>query len=117
MEKYKSDRISLGLSRMYLLRKGKMCMTEKIKNAIQMLVNATYSDEWQGNEELTKAQHSAIRSLQAWEEVLNELEEKKDVEKLVPIGSTAMVKAYKYDESTICMAIEIINQKLAEIEE
>ena len=59
---------------------------------------------------------TAIRSLKAWEEVLNELEEKKDVYILVPISSTAMGKAYTYDDSTICMAIDIINQHLAEIE-
>lgn len=59
---------------------------------------------------------TAVRSLQSWSEVLNALEEKKDVYKLVPISSTAMGKAYTYDESTICMAIDIINQHLAEIE-
>ena len=28
-----------------------------------MLVNATYSDEWQGNEDLTAANHMAIEAL------------------------------------------------------
>lgn len=32
--------------------------------AIELLVNATYSEEWQGNEKLTKAQHMAIEALQ-----------------------------------------------------
>lgn len=31
--------------------------------AIELLVNATYSEEWQGNEKLTKAQHMAIEAL------------------------------------------------------
>lgn len=34
------------------------------QEAIRMLVNATYSDEWQGNEDLTTAIHMAIESLQ-----------------------------------------------------
>ena len=33
--------------------------------AIKLLVNATYSDEWQGNEQLTKANLMAIEALQA----------------------------------------------------
>ena len=32
--------------------------------AIELLVNATYSEEWQGNEQLTKAQHMAIEALE-----------------------------------------------------
>lgn len=32
--------------------------------AIKLLVNATYSEEWQGNEQLTKAQHMAIEALE-----------------------------------------------------
>lgn len=32
--------------------------------AIELLVNATYSEEWQGNEKLTKAQHMAIEALE-----------------------------------------------------
>lgn len=34
------------------------------KEAIQLLVNATYSEEWQGNEQLTKAHHMAIDALE-----------------------------------------------------
>ncbi len=33
------------------------------EEAIELLVNATYSDEWQGNERLTEAQHLAISAL------------------------------------------------------
>lgn len=33
------------------------------EEAIKMLVNATYSDEWQGNEDLTTANHMAIEAL------------------------------------------------------
>lgn len=34
------------------------------QEAIELLVNATYSEEWQGNEKLTKAQHMAIKALE-----------------------------------------------------
>lgn len=33
------------------------------KEAIKLLVNATYSDEWQGNEDLQTALHMAIDAL------------------------------------------------------
>ena len=32
--------------------------------AIKVLVNATYSDEWQGNEDVTTAQHMAVDALE-----------------------------------------------------
>ena len=35
----------------------------KIDEAIELLSNATYSDEWQGNEELTTANSMAINAL------------------------------------------------------
>lgn len=41
------------------MKKGTMTREE----AIKMLVNATYSDEWQGNEDLTTANHMAIEAL------------------------------------------------------
>lgn len=34
------------------------------EEAIKLLVNATYSDEWQGNEDLTTAHHMAIKALE-----------------------------------------------------
>ncbi len=34
------------------------------EDAIKMLVNATYSDEWQGNEDLTTAHDMAIKALE-----------------------------------------------------
>lgn len=34
-----------------------------IEEAIELLVNATYSDEWQGKEQLTKANLMAIEAL------------------------------------------------------
>ena len=52
-------------------RTGRMTREE----AIKLLVNATYSDEWQGNEQLTKANLMAIEALQR-EEHLVELEAK-----------------------------------------
>ena len=39
------------------------------EEAIQMLVNATYSDEWQGNENLTTANHMAIEALEQLEAI------------------------------------------------
>lgn len=44
------------------------------EEAIKMLVNATYSDEWQGNEDLTTANHMAIEALKqirAIESIIN----------------------------------------------
>ena len=38
------------------------------KEAIKLLVNATYSDEWQGNEDLTAAHNMAIEALEMVEE-------------------------------------------------
>ena len=34
------------------------------QEAIKVLVNATYSDEWQGNEDITTAQHMAVDALE-----------------------------------------------------
>ena len=34
------------------------------EEAIKLLVNATYSDEWQGNEDLTTAHNMAIKALE-----------------------------------------------------
>jgi hypothetical protein len=48
------------------------------EEAIQMLVNATYSDEWQGNEDLTTAHNMAIKSLEAWDKVIEEIKEQFD---------------------------------------
>lgn len=33
------------------------------EKAIDILVNATFSDEWQGNEDLTTAYHMAVEAL------------------------------------------------------
>lgn len=38
------------------------------EEAIKLLVNATYSDEWQGNEDLTTANNMAIEALETLEE-------------------------------------------------
>jgi hypothetical protein len=38
------------------------------EEAIKLLVNATYSDEWQGNEDLTTAHNMAIEALEMVEE-------------------------------------------------
>ena len=47
--------------------------------AIKMLVNATYSEEWQGNERLTEAQNMAISALERdrWHSELSEFPPKK----------------------------------------
>lgn len=34
------------------------------EEAIKLLLNATYSDEWQGNEDLTTAHNIAIQALE-----------------------------------------------------
>lgn len=43
-------------------RKAENGMTRE--KAIKLLVNATYSDEWQGNEDLTTARNMAIKALE-----------------------------------------------------
>lgn len=44
------------------------------EEAIEMLVNATYSDEWQGNEKLTTAHLMAIEALKREDTMLKEIE-------------------------------------------
>lgn len=86
-------------------------------NGVYLKYETQYRERAEYEERLAEWLEDYLYIKSAWSEVLQELEEKKDVYKLVPISSTAMGKAYTYDESTICMAIDIINQKLAEIEE
>lgn len=43
------------------------------EEAIKLLINATYSDEWQGNEDLTTAHNMAIKALEQ-EAVLDKIE-------------------------------------------
>jgi hypothetical protein len=43
------------------------------EEAIKLLVNATYSDEWQGNEDLTTANDMAIKALEFAEWVAEEM--------------------------------------------
>lgn len=55
------------------------------EEAIKMLVNATYSDEWQGNEDLTTANHMAIEALKEPEQkkgkwILSDEQQQEDVD-------------------------------------
>ena len=43
------------------------------EEAIKLLVNATYSDEWQGNEDLTTAHNMSIKALEFAEWVAEEI--------------------------------------------
>jgi uncharacterized protein (UPF0218 family) len=75
------------------------------EEAIKLLVNATYSDEWQGNEDLTTAHNMAIKSLEAWDKVIEEIEGQRDFN-------------IECDgESDLGMAIQIIKKHLGEVEE
>ena len=78
-------------------------MTEQIKSAIEFLQKRMYST--------SKEYKMAIRSLKAWEEVLNELENFNENEYLKDEGHR-----FGCNEG-ICYAMELINQHLAEIEE
>lgn len=54
------------------------------EEAIKLLVNATYSDEWQGNEDLTTAHNMAIKALkqQPCEDVISRAEALKVINKM-----------------------------------
>lgn len=63
------------------------------EEAIEMLVNATYSEEWQGNEKLTTAHLMAIEALQT-----------------PPITQRSMYQAgYRQAQSDAIEAIEIVD--------
>ena len=83
-------------------------MTEQIKSAIETIENRDSIMDYCENRQLSDSLDLAIRSLKAWEEVLQELEEERAFED--SIGN---------DEARVelDMCIRIINQKLAEIEE
>lgn len=83
-------------------------MTEKIKNSIDWFEN--FVGFYSLSEDEKKMFCFAIRSLKAWEEVLNELEKEKDF--FISIsGEYAKGRVFATSE-----AINIINQHLAEIE-
>lgn len=94
-------------------------MTEQIKSAISIIENekecvqsdcdrdCSKCELVKEESEIVDAFDIAIRSIQAWEEVLQELETEKN-------------KSYEnggFNYSGLQRAINIINQKLAEIEE
>ena len=61
---------------------------------------------------------SAIRSLQAWSKVLQELEDMREIIWKDTNNDARIVRANAWDKiETLNKAIDIINQKLAEIEE
>ena len=60
------------------------------EEAIDILVNATFSDEWQGNEDLTTAYHMAIEALleqTRWIPCSERLPEEKDAGILKKLGT------------------------------
>ena len=88
-------------------------MTEQIKKTIKILKDAKIGIErW----DMTEWYDTAIRSLSAWEEVLNELE-------ILIRGCDIMLEDNNEDmfyggkKRGYEKVIEVINQKLAEIEE
>lgn len=127
MEKHKSDRTSLGLPRMYLLWKGKGGMTEQIKDSMEtcrIIVHATEEEllnqhRYNDAKEIEVALNDmlkAFRSLNAWKEVLQELE-------ILIRGCDIMLEDNNEDmfyggkKRGYEKVIEVINQHLAEIEE
>ena len=83
-------------------------MTEQIKRAIEELEFDMECGEFY-NPSMADSVRFAIRSLNAWSEVLNELEKEK--EKEIKWGMDAQAPFY------FQRIIDIINQHLAEIEE
>lgn len=82
-------------------------MIDKIKSAIEELEFDMEIGEFY-NPSMADSVKLAIRSLKAWEEVLNELEN---------IRNHPRANLNQYFIDGINVATEIINQKLAEIEE
>lgn len=85
-------------------------MTEQIKNAIDHYRDVCVQMGQYPESDTYRYAELAIRSLKAWEEVLNELEEFDENEYLKDEGHR-----FGCNEG-ICYALELINQKLAEIE-
>lgn len=110
MEKYKSDRIALGLPRMYLLWEREGYMTD-IKSAIEGLEFLCECGEIGLTDEEKQPVQLAIRSLNAWGEVLQELEEVKEYVRGLN------TRYYIGKRIGLEEAIDIINQHLVEIEE
>lgn len=83
-------------------------MIEKIKSAIKGLneLSTMYGHKW-----IREDCELAIRSLQAWSEVLNELEKERDFFTSIS-GEYAKGSVFATSK-----AIDIINKHLAEIEE
>lgn len=112
-------------------------MTNEIKSAIEFLIKETYcqfnkgdcdldcevcecnTDSYGYDEDTEKSIYDlAIRSLTAWEEVLQELENMRDIIWQNTDDEERIVRANAWDKIEILnKAIEVINQKLAEIEE
>ena len=89
-----------------------------IKEAIDILVNATFSDEWQGNEDLTTAYHMAIKALdqEPKTDVLDEIRAEIDgIEINGQVDEHTMF--IRTGEQVKQMALDIIDKYKAESEE
>ncbi len=67
------------------------------EEAIKLLVNATYSDEWQGNEDLTTAHNMAIKALEQeprWIPVSERLPEEREWIGTKRFGTTISDEVY-----------------------
>lgn len=92
-------------------------MIDKIKSAIEELEFDMECGEFY-NPSMADSVKLAIRSLQAWEEVLNELKNMRDIIWQDTDDEQRIVRANAWDKYEILgKAIDIINQHLAEIEE
>ena len=90
-------------------------MTEKIESAIEQV-------KWHKVDSTCDIQVNTcdliIRSLQAWEEVLTELENMREIIWQDTDSDARIVRANAWDKNEILVkAIDIINQKLKQVEE
>ena len=92
-------------------------MTEQIKSALEVLGTYDMSED-NDDTEFKDSIALAIRSLKAWEEVIEELKNMREIIWQDTDNDSRIVRANAWDKiETLNKAIEIINQKLAEIEE
>lgn len=93
-------------------------MKEQIKNAIETIENRDFIMGYCESRQLSDALDLAIRSLQAWKEVLQELENMRDIIWQDTDNGARIVRANAWDKIEIlAKAIDIINQKLEGVTE
>lgn len=87
-----------------------------IKSAIETIENRDSIMDYCENRQLSDALDLSIRSLNAWSEVLNELEETKEHATDLVRPKNFGMKLKEFTDMCFDEAINIIKQKLADIE-